>query len=405
MGRLTAAQVKHTIKPGNYLDGEGLRLQVTKSGSKTWILRFQLNNKTREMGLGSVKSVTLKAARDKAGDARKLLEAGIDPIAHRHALKQSVADNNEWTFDKCATAYIDSHSQGWSNEKHIAQWRNTIEQYCSPVFGNLPVSQVNTALVMQVIEPIWETRTETASRVRGRIENILAWAIARKYRDAPNPALWRGHIDTMLPKPTKVQTVRHHPAMPYTDVPAFMSVLQPKDSTTAKAMQFTILTAVRTVEVIGAHWNEIDLSAEVWTIPAERMKSKLEHRVPLSRQALALLNSLSTTQGWLFPSFQYGKHIGNNAMLKFLKKDMQHPTLTVHGFRSSFRDWCAEQTNYPREIAEAALAHTLKDKTEAAYQRADLLEKRRKLMQSWGDYCSHSQTNVNSNNVVAINGW
>ncbi len=274
-----------------------------------------------------------------------------------------------------------------------------MKQYCSPIFGNLPVSAVDTGLVMQVIEPMWQTRTETASRVRGRIENILSWAIVRGYREGPNPAIWRGHISTLLPERNKVQKVRHHPAMKYQDVAAFMKEIKPKISISAKALQFTILTASRTIEIIGARREEID--GNIWTIPLERMKAKREHRVPLSTQALELLDSLPVTEGWLFPSIRYHKPISNMAMLKFLKTDMQRPSLTVHGFRSSFRDWCAEQTNYPRELAEASLAHVLTDKTEAAYQRGDMLEKRRRLMQAWADYCDKVQVKAD---VVNLRG-
>lgn len=397
MSNLTAAKIRNIKSAGTYFDGAGLRLQVTKAGGKTWIFRFQMNSRTREMGLGSFKDLTLKQAREKAGDMRALARQGIDPIAHRKALQHETADANIWTFDKCAAAYIDAHAHGWSNDKHVAQWRSTMKQYCSPVFGNLPVSAVDTGLVMQAIEPLWQTRTETASRVRGRVENILSWAIVRGYREGPNPALWRGHLSMLLPARSKVQKVRHHPAMAYQDVAAFIAEIRDKQSISAKALQFTILTACRTKEIIGARREEID--GNIWTIPPERMKATREHRVPLSEQALELLDSLPVTEGWLFPSIRYNKPISNMAMLKFLKTDMQRPGLTVHGFRSSFRDWCAEQTNYPRELAESALAHVLQDKTEAAYQRGDMLEKRRRLMQAWADYCSRVQAAAD---VVAI---
>lgn len=388
-GQLSAAKIRNIKTAGTYFDGAGLRLQVTKAGGKTWIFRFQINGKTREMGLGSFNDLTLKQARETASDMRALARQGIDPIAHRKAQQHQTADANVWTFDKCAKAYIDAHAPGWSNAKHVEQWRSTMQQYCSPVFGNLPVSAVDTGLVMQAIEPIWQTRTETASRVRGRIENILSWAIVRGYREGPNPAIWRGHLSMLLPARAKVQKVRHHPAMDYQDVSAFMKEIKPKISISAKALQFTILTACRTKEVIGARREEID--GNIWTVPLERMKATREHRVPLSTQALELLDSLPVTEGWLFPSIHYHKPISNMAMLKFLKTDMQRPSLTVHGFRSSFRDWCAEQTNYPRELAEASLAHVLQDKTEAAYQRGDMLEKRRRLMQAWADYCDKVQ--------------
>lgn len=399
-GKLSAALVSNIKKPGTYFDGSGLRLQVTKAGGKTWLFRFQLNNKTREMGLGSFKTVSLKDARDKAAQAKALLDQGVDPIAHRKAAKHKTADANTWTFDKCANAYIDSQSPAWTNPKHTSQWRNTMKQYASPVFGNMPVASIDTGLVMQVIEPLWQTRTETANRVRGRIENILSWAIVRGYREGPNPALWRGHLSMLLPQRNKIQKPRHHPAMPYQDVAGLMAQLKPKVGISAKALQLTILTAVRTGEVVGANRDEFDMDNRIWTIPDIRMKAKREHRIPLSEQAITLLDSLPTKDGWLFPSTHYGKHISNMAMLKLLKRDMGYPSLTVHGFRSSFRDWVAEQTVYPRELAEAALAHVLADRTESAYQRGDYLEERRALMQSWADYLDRIQ----ASNVVSISG-
>lgn len=395
-GHLSAAKVKAITEAGTYFDGSGLRLQVTKAGGKTWLFRFQLKGKTREMGLGSFKDVSLKEARKKASQARALLQQGIDPIAHRKASKHKNTDASTWTFDKCAKAYIQAKSHEWTNEKHIEQWHNTIQQYCNPVFGDLPVNQIDTGLVMQVIEPIWYTKTETASRVRGRIENILSWATVRGYREGINPALWRGHIEHLLPQRNKIQKPKHHPAMTYQDIGAFMAELKSKTSISAKALQFAILTATRTAEVIGASWEEIDMAAGIWTIPADRMKAKRLHRVPLSRQALELLDSLPMKDGWLWPSVRYHQHISNMAMLKLMRgmgygvKGERGPYVP-HGFRSTFRDWCAEQTSYPRELAESALAHVLADKTEAAYQRGDMLEKRRRLMQAWADYCSTMQ--------------
>lgn len=391
MAHLTASKVRAILKAGIYLDGDGLRLQVKKAGTKSWLFRYQLNGKTREMGLGSLRNVSLRQARFKAGQARQLLIQGIDPIAHKKANQHKTANANTWTFDRCAEEFIKAKSHEWTNEKHTEQWRATIRQFCSPVLGSLPVNQINTGLVMQVIEPIWYEKTETASRVRGRIENILSWATVRGYREGMNPALWRGHIEHLLPNKNKTTQPKHHPAMPYQDVGAFMDEIKHKVSISAKALQLTILTATRTSEVIGAKWDEINSQTGVWTIPAQRMKANREHRVPLSKQALNLLDNLPFKQDWLFPSVQDGKHISNMAMLKFLKRDMRHPTLTVHGFRSTFRDWCAEQTSYPRELAESALAHVLSDKTEAAYQRGDLLQRRQKLMQSWANYCTTVQ--------------
>ena len=393
--RLTAGHLKKN-GPAKLCDGGGLWLYITANNSRSWVFRYRFNGKDYEMGLGGLSETPMEKARKQATNYREMKKHGIDPIHHKKA--KQLGDANIWTSDKCAKAYIKAHSPAWTNEKHIEQWRNTLESYCSPVFGAMPVDQIDTGLVMQVIEPLWTTRTETASRVRGRIENILSWAIVRGYREGPNPALWRGHLAMLLPQRNKVQEPKHHPAMPYQNISEFMAMLKPKTSISALALQFTILTAARTGEVIAASWDEFDLQTGIWTIPGARMKSKREHRVPLPGQAIALLENLPSKEGWLFPSIQYGKHISNMAMLNMLKRDMKHPSLTVHGFRSSFRDWCAEQTNYPRELAESALAHVLTDKTEAAYRRGDMLEKRRLLMQSWADYCDR----VQASNVVAI---
>jgi integrase len=265
------------------------------------------------------------------------------------------------------------------------------------VFGQLPVDQIDVDLVMEVIEPIWYTKTETASRIRGRIENIISWAIVRGLHSGPNPAIWRGYIEHLLPNKSKITQPRHHPAMPYQDIGAFVNELKYKNSTSAQALLFLILTASRTGEVISARWNEIDVEARTWTIPAERMKAKREQRTPLSTHALALLDRLPTTEGWLFPSPNRGTHISNMAMLKYMR-DMGYGVnghrgpYVPHGFRSTFRDWCAEQTDFSRELAESALAHVFQNKVEAAYQRSDLLEKRRPLMQAWADYCFDTET-------------
>jgi len=332
----------------------------------------------------------MQEARKLADIYRAMKAKGIDPKYHYKAEQR--IDAHVWTFDRCAEAYIEAKSHEWKNEKHAAQWRATIKTYCSPVFGQLPVDQIDVDLVLEVIEPIWYTKTETASRIRGRIENILSWAIVRGHHGGPNPAIWRGYIEHLLPKKTKIAQPRHHPAMPYQNIGAFISELKLRNSTSAQALLFLILTASRTGEVIGARWNEMDMQSGIWTIPADRMKAKREHRVPLSHQTLTLLDSLPTKEGWLFPSPHYGKHISNMAMLKYMR-DMGYGVkghrgpYVPHGFRSTFRDWCAEQTDFPRELAESALAHVLRNKVEAAYQRSDLLEKRRPLMQAWADYC------------------
>ncbi len=383
---LTAVQIKALNNPGKYADRDGLYLNITKRGTKSWIYRYQLHGRRREIGLGSLRDVSLKSARDKASEARSLQQQGVDPKAHRDSLKHMPVSAEVWTFDKCAGAYIESHRAGWKNTKHTQQWANTLYMYASPVFGHLPVDQIDTGLVMQVLEPIWRTKTETASRVRGRIENVLSWAIVQGYREGPNPALWRGHLSMLLPQRSKVQKVIHHAALPYSEISEFLDELRGHKGLSAQALELTILTAVRTSEVLSAKWSEIDLDACIWTIPGNRMKSGREHRVPLSTQAVALLNGLPKMNGWVFPS-RKDKPLSNMAMLVLLKRDMGYSESTVHGFRSTFRDWVAETTYYPRELAESALAHVLTDKTEAAYQRGDLLEKRRELMQSWADYC------------------
>ncbi len=400
-GKLTTRTVSGLKDRGEYADGGGLYLQISKWGTKTWIFRYSTGERTpggnlkrRRMGLGSVDSVTLKKARDESVRYSLLLREGKDPKLIRDAEKQKTQKNQVWTFDRCAEAYISAHAPSWKNKKHAQQWRNTLKQYASPVFGSLPVEEITTSLIMRVLEPIWLTKTETASRVRGRIERVLSWAIVNGYRPHPNPALWRGNLMELLPAPAKIAKPVHHPALPYQELGVFMQTLSEHSSLNAKAMTFTILTACRTNEVLAASWDEIDFNAETWTIPAERMKSERPHRVPLSEQAINLLEKLPRVNGWLFPSAHYGKHLSNMAMLNLMNRQLKRPDLTVHGFRSTFRDWVAEQTNYQRELAEAALAHILGDKTEAAYQRGDMLEKRAELMQVWADYATLKQENV-----------
>lgn len=385
---LTAIQIRSLKTPGRYADRDGLYLQVTKSSTKSWIYRYQLNGKRTEMGLGTLKDYTLSQAREQASEAAKLKRQGIDPKVHRDSHKHAIQSSQVWTFDKCAEAYIKAQASGWKNAKHASQWKNTLSQYASPVFGSLPVDQIDTDKVMQVLEPIWHSKTETASRVRGRIESILSWSITRQYRQGPNPALWRGHLSTLLPKRSKVQKVIHHAALPYTEIDAFMIELRKRSGLSARALELTILTATRTIEILGAKWSEFDLVDNLWVIPGERMKAGHEHRVPLSRQAVTLLEDMPHLNDWVFPG-QGGKPLSNMAMLTLLQKRMGRSDLTVHGFRSTFRDWAAEVSTYPREVAEAALAHVLTNKAEAAYQRGDLLEKRSDMMQQWAEYIDY----------------
>jgi integrase len=390
VNRLTAVAVQAKSEPRYYPDGGGLYLRVQAGGAKSWVYRFMLNTRAREMGLGTLREVSLVQARKKAEEARQQVRSGVDPIAAREALQraQQVAEARGITFDECAKAYIDAHRAAWKNVKHQAQWSATLTTYASPVFGRLPVAAVDTALVMKVLEPLWGTKTETASRVRGRIENVLDWAKVRGYREGENPARWRGHLDHLLPKRAKVQKVRHHPAMPYAEVRSFLKALRAREGVTPKALEFIILTAVRVSEAVNAKWDEIDEKAKVWTIPGDRMKSGRDHRVPLSEAALRVLKAMKPGRqnDWIFPGWVTGMPLTIAAPLMLLQKDMGYSDLTVHGFRSAFRDWAAEQTNFPRELAEAALAHVLKDKTEAAYQRGDLLERRREMMNAWSQY-------------------
>jgi len=381
---LTSMQIKKLSKPGKYSDGHGLYLNIRNGGTKSWIYRYQLNGKRKEIGLGAIRIISLKEARELAADATKLRNKGIDPKIHKEKLK--AASTNTRTFEQCAKEYIEAHKSGWKNEKHISQWISTLKQYAYPHIGTLPVGEIDNNTIMAVLKPIWWTKTETASRVRGRIENILSWAIVKKYRPAPNPAIWRGNLEILLPKRSKIQKQKHHPALPHADTANLMKQIRASKSVSARALEFTILTASRTQESIGAKWDEIDLNKNIWTIPAERMKAGLEHRVPLSAQAVSLLNNLYQTNDYLFPGLKKGKSISNMAMLKYLKKDLGHSDITVHGFRSSFREWVSEISPYSAELGESALAHINSNKVEAAYQRSDLLKKREAMMQNWANY-------------------
>ncbi len=388
--RLSPKAVASKKKPGSHADGGGLYLQVGKSGSKAWLYRFMLNGRAREMGLGSLQVRTLAEARDEAAKARRLLRDGIDPIEARDAedKRKALESARSMTFGECAKAYIDAHKAGWKNAKHASQWTNTLETYCGPVFGAQPVQAVDTPLVCRVIEPMWTEKPETASRLRARIERVLDWAMVRGYRDGDNPARWRGHMDKLLPMLKKKNRVTHHAALPFDRVGEFMADLRKQEGFAARALEFVILTATRTSEVTGARWDEFNLSTGVWTIPGERMKAGNEHRVPLSPAAAALIKNMSTIRlnDWVFHGQRIGKPLSNMAMLELLKR-MERRDITVHGFRSTFKDWASECTNYPREVTEMALAHTIGDKVEAAYRRGDLFEKRRLLMAEWAKHC------------------
>lgn len=397
INRLSATGIKAKLRPGYHPDGAGLYLQVTAGGSRSWIFRFMLNGKAREMGLGSLLAVSLESARIKAAEQRALLAEGKDPIAERdrEQREQALRAARTLTFDQCAEQYIEAHRGSWRNAKHASQWKNTLDTYASPKIGALSVADIDMERVLSVIEPLWRTTTETASRLRGRIENILDWATVKKYREGDNPARWRGHLDKVLPKRSKVAAVKHHAALPYSQMNAFMVELQQREGIAPKALQFVILTAARVSEAVNAKWSELDLEAKVWTVPPARMKAGKEHRVPITPEVEAILDAvkLKAQSDYVFPGQRVGKPLTGAACLGLLA-DMGRSDLTTHGFRSTFRDWCAEQTNFPREIAEAALAHTLRDKTEAAYQRGDLLERRRQLMAAWASYCAKKPAEV-----------
>lgn len=396
--KIAALFVRHVSRPGKYADGGNLYLQVRKSTrkvpsddvTKCWLFRYSRFGRDTWIGLGPYPDVSLSEARNLATRERKNIIHGIDPLSDKRArrIAARTAHDNMLSFAECAELYVESQAPGWSNPKHIEQWRNTLKNLAGPTIGHLSVDQIDTALVMRCIEPIWTTKTETASRLRGRIEAVLDWAAVRGYRKGDNPARWRGHLDKLLPRPSQVARVKHHPALPYTEVGVFMQQLRNDKGVAARALELTILTAARTNEVIQARWSEIDLDLKTWTVPAERMKSKRAHRVPLSDAAVAALKAVKgRSKRYVFPGHKRGSHLSNAAMMQVLKR-LERIGITVHGFRSTFRAWCAESTKYSADVAEMALAHTLRDKTEAAYRRGDLFEKRARLMADWSRFCS-----------------
>ena len=393
--KLTDRTVKAIKKPGYHGDGNGLYLCVKPSGAKSWILRYMVAGKAREMGLGPYPAFGLADARERRNAERQRIADGVDPIEARDEREQAkkVAQAKKSTFSDCVDRFLAAKSVEWTNTKHRAQWRSTLDNYAAPHFGALPVQAVDTDIVLKALTPIWTTKTETASRVRGRIEAVLDWATASKLRSGENPARWRGNLDKLLPKPGKIAKVEHHPALPYRDVYAFLQLLANSDATAARALETVIYTGLRTAEVIGAKWDEIDFDAGVWTVPAARMKMKKQHRVPLSAPAVRVLRTCYALRvnDYVFPSPNSTagrpRPLSNMAMLTLLKR-MKRTDITPHGFRSTFRDWAAEQTNFPRELCEMALAHTVGSDTEQAYQRGDLLEKRARLMSAWATYCN-----------------
>ncbi len=396
VNRLSQAAVNNATK-GMHADGGGLYLHVNAKGAKSWIFRYMRDGRAHEMGLGSLHTIGLKAARERAADRRRELLDGIDPLqvrfARRHQAQLEAA--RAMTFEECAKRYIATHKAAWKSPKSLAAWEGTLENDVYLVFGKVSVQAIDTGLVTKALEPMWTKKPETAGRVRGRIEAILDYATVQKWREGENPARWRGHLDKVFPKKAKVRQVEHHPALPFAEIPTFMGTLRQEKGTAARALEFAILTAARTGEVIGAHWDEIDRNNKLWTIPGERMKSGREHRVPLSPAALALRDRRAETRigDFVFAGGQHGKPLSNMAMLVLLRR-MKRDDLTVHGFRSTFRDWAAERTSFQNEVVEMALAHAVGDKVEAAYRRGDLFDKRRRLMEAWAGYCASAPAAV-----------
>jgi integrase len=389
------------LPAGMYADGAGLYLQVTSKGAKSWIYRFSLHGKPREMGLGSLTAVGLADARSKAAACRTLRQDGVDPIEARRAQHAQAALDaaKAITFKEAAERYIGVHRAGWKAAKHPKLWENTLATYAYPVIGKVSVQAVDTSLVLKILEPIWSTKPETAGRVRGRIEAIMDWAKSRGIRQGENPARWRGHLQYQLPARSKVRRVKHHAALPYAELPEFMVTLREQEGIGARALEFAILTAARTGEIIGATKGEADAAEKLWTVPAVRMKAGREHRVPLSSRALAILQEMTDPRNgentFIFPGGKRGRPLSNMAMATVLRR-MDRDDITVHGFRSTFRDWAAECANYPNEVVEMALAHAVSDKVEAAYRRGDLFEKRRQLMADWEAYCTTPKAAVRS---------
>ena len=411
---LTELKIKHA-KPGYWLDGDGLYLQVSQSGAKSWIYRFQINGKRREMGLGSLGNVTAKEARRRAAEARALVHNKIDPLEHRKQQAQAAAARaaqvaaGAITFKKVSLEYIEANRAGWKNVKHVSQWENSLATYAYPVMGDTPIGEVDTAMVLEVVNPIWHSKTETAKRLRGRIELVLSYAKAKGYRSGENPAAWRGHLENVLPKPGKIAPHKPQPALPYDRMSEFMGDLRQREGVSVLCLEFVILTACRSGEALKAKWSEIDEEKGVWTIPAERMKASREHRVPLSDAAMAVIeDAKKVSQGeYIFPGVRSGKPMTDMSLTSLVKRmDAERvrdgverwldktsgKRIVPHGFRSSIRDWAAEVTHYPGEMAEMALAHTVGNKVEAAYRRGDMFEKRRQLMADWATWCEPKKT-------------
>ncbi|MGV1043935.1 tyrosine-type recombinase/integrase [Limnohabitans sp.] len=394
MGKLTALSIKSIKIVGLHADGGGLYLKVQASPdpsqpNKSWIFRWGAGGKNT-IGLGPLRDVTLAEARDTAVQHHRLVRQGGDPRVERSKIQSAVAAASDvMTFQRAAEIYIETKRHGWRNAKHADQWTNTITTYANPVIGSLACSDVTTDQVLEILKPIWTTKNETATRLRGRIESIMDWAVVSGHRTGDNPAIWKGKLAHLLPSISKRQRVKHHAAMPYAQIPALFQAIGITPVLSAKALLLCVLTATRTSETIEAKWEEFDFDKAIWTIPKERMKKGREHRVPLSDQAIEVLKSINRIEGspWVFDSRGKGKPLSNMAMSNYLKGTLGFKEYTVHGFRSSFRDWAGETSRHSREVIEQSLAHSLADQTEAAYQRGDYLEKRRSLMADWSRYC------------------
>jgi integrase len=388
--RLTVKAVERIREAGRYLDADGLYLQVSDTGAKSWLLRYALNKRERWMGLGSCKNFTLDEARERARRQRQLLTDGKDPLDEKRAARAAQAATAAAalaagkTFAEVTDDYFRFHSPSWSNLKHAKQFLSSLRRYAFPTPGKLPVAAIDNTMIIETLRPIWnKDKASTASRVRGRIERVLDYAKVNKFREGDNPAAWANNLEHAFPSLVKVE---HHAALPYVEMYEFMSALRSQDSVVARALEFTVLTASRSGEVRGAVWSEIDTDARTWTIPKERMKSDREHRVPLSNRAVEILQGLPRDGDHLFIGVLTKSAMGMNAMASLLK-DMR-PGATVHGFRSSFRDWCADCSNYPNDVIEMCLAHAVGSGTEKAYKRTDLFARRVRLMEDWSKYCA-----------------
>jgi integrase len=386
VNRLTAVAVNRETKPGYHADGAGLYLRIGPTGGKSWSFRYRAKGHLYDVGLGPIHTVTLAEAREKALELRREWLAGVDPRAKRR--QQKLAAANLVTFRECADAYIAAHKAGWGATT-VSFWSNGMRFHVHPVIGDLPVQEVEVGLVMKVIEPLWTVKTETANRLRGMIENILDWATTRGHRTGENPARWRGHLANLLPKRSKVRRVKHHAALPYAEAPGFFDQLRLRDGTGFRALELLLLTATRVGEAVGARWVEVDLANRVWTVSAERMKGRRDHRVPLSSAAVALLQTLAETREneFILPGRGRGRHLSVRAVLGAVEGMPGYGgRITVHGLRSTFRDWAAEETSFANHVCEAALAHVIPGGVERAYRRGDLFAKRRELMEAWAGF-------------------